>query len=160
MIFLKSKKLPFWKTILQYRCYCRTCATMTQPKNQNIQEIFLDWRKAFEATDHEVLDRMTVTWGVPQRSTEEKFFSQIKNYWPKVPEHLQFFMLSDDKSVVALNGTAENKESQSMETQNWLTARKQVVKLNKTAGYHGKFFGLQTLLMKIFRKKRRSLDKK
>ena len=49
-------------------------------------------------------------------------------------------MFSDNKSVVTLKGTAENKEPQSMETQNWLTPRKLVVKLSKTAGYHGKLF--------------------
>ena len=40
-----------------------------------------------------------------------------------VPEHLELFKFSDDKSVAALEGTAENKENQSKETQNWLTAR-------------------------------------
>ena len=60
-----------------------------------------------------------------------------------VPEHLELFKFSDDKSVAALEGTAEIKENQSMETQNWLTARKLLVKLNKRAGYHGKCFNPQ-----------------
>ena len=34
------------------------------------------------------------------------------------------FKFSDDKSVVALNRTAENRENQSMETQNWKQYRR------------------------------------
>ena len=68
-------------------------------------------------------------------------------------------MLSDDDSVAALKETAENKESQPVENRNWLTERKLFVKLNKTAGNHGKFFRLQSLLMMFFRKKMRFLDK-
>ena len=45
------------------------------------------------------------------------------------PKHLELFMLSYNKSVAALKGTAENKENQSMETQKWLTARKLAVNL-------------------------------
>ena len=99
--------------------------------------------------------------GNVRRSSEINLreMSDPKKLLTKVPEHLQLFMFSEVKSVAAVNGTAENKESQSMQTQKLLTARKLVVKLNKTAGYHGKFFRLRNLLMMIFRKKKRSLKK-
>ena len=93
---------------------------MTQSNEQERQQLLFDWRKAFDATDHKVSNWMTVTWGVPQRSTKGNFLSQIKkNYSPIVPEQPEMFMFSDDKSVVALNRTAGNRENQSMETQNW-----------------------------------------
>ena len=57
-------------------------------------------------------------------------------------------------------GTAENKDSQSMETQNWLTVGKLAVNLNKTADYHGQLFSLQNLLRMLFRKKKRFIDEK
>ena len=75
-----------------------------------------------------------------RNQTKGNFSPNFKDYLPKVPEHLELFLFSDKKSVVALKGIAENIENQSMETQNWLTARKLVVKLSKTAGYHGKLF--------------------
>ena len=86
---------------------------------------------------------MTATWGVPERSTKVNFLSHDKDYLAKFPDHLELSMFSDDKSVAALNGTAENKENQPEATQNWLTARKLVVNFNKTAGYRGKFFSPQ-----------------
>ena len=69
-------------------------------------------------------------------------------------------MFSDNKSVAALMGTAENKDNQSMETQNWLTAGKLAVNLNKAADYHGQLFSPQNLLMMLFRKKNQFPDEK
>ena len=132
---------------------------MTQPNHQKSQEHHFDTRKAFHATDHEISDWMTATWGVPQTTTYGKFLSQNKKYLPNVAKNFESFTFSDDKSIAALKGTAENKENQSLETQYWLTARKLVVKLNKTAEDHGKFFRLQILLMMFFRKEVRFLDK-
>ena len=57
-------------------------------------------------------------------------------------------------------GTAENKDNQSVETQNSLTAGKLAVKLNKAADYHGQLFSPQYLLMMLFIKKKRFLDEK
>ena len=132
---------------------------MTQPKDQSFQEHPLDWRKAIDATDYELSDWMTAKWRVPQSSTNGKILSQNKNYLPNVAENLELFMFSDDKSVDALKGTAEHKENHSIETQNWLTARKLVVKSNKTASDHGNIFRLQILLMMFFRKKMPFRDK-
>ena len=70
------------------------------------------------------------------------FSPKIKKNLPKVPEHLQLFMFSDDESVAALKGTAENKENQSMEAQNWLTARKLAVNLIKQSATTGNFSAL------------------
>ena len=45
-------------------------------------------------------------------------FSPKKDYLPKVPEQFESFMFPDHKSVAAVNRTAENKENQSVQTQN------------------------------------------
>ena len=58
-----------WKTTPHSQCCCQTYGTMIQTKNQNWQEHLLDSRKTFDATDHEISDWMTGTWGAPQTST-------------------------------------------------------------------------------------------
>ena len=87
------------------------------------------------------------------RDQPKKFFSQ-KNASPKVPEHFEFFMFSDDKSVAALKGTAENKVYQSIQTQNWLTSGNPVVNLDKTAGLPRETFQPSNLADDAFQKKK------
>ena len=132
---------------------------MTQPKDQKCQEHLLIGKKPLMLLIKKNQKWMTATWGVPERSTKVNFLSHNKDYLPNVPEHLELFLFADDKSVAALKGTAENKENQSMQTQNWLTSRKLVMNLNKKAGYHGQLFSTQNLPMMIFRKKSVSLTK-
>ena len=69
-------------------------------------------------------------------------------------------MFSDDKSVAALKGTAENKVYQSIQTQNWLTSGNPVVKLDKTAGLTREAFQPSNLADDAFQKKNRFIDKK
>ena len=91
---------------------------MTQTKDQKRQEHLLDWRKAIEAADPEIseLDDANVRryWETKLREIS----LPKKDYLPKVPEQFESFIFADDKSVAAVNGTAENKENQSVQTQN------------------------------------------
>ena len=129
-------------------------------KTKNVRNIFLIGEKALMLLIKKNQNWMTATWGVPERSTKVNFLSRNKEYLPKVPDQLELSMFSEDKSVAALKGKAENKENPSVATQNWLTAMKLVVNFNKTAGYHGQLLSIPDLLMMLFRKKKRFLDEK
>ena len=134
LIFLNSKNCSIEKQRCTVDVIFELRARWPNQKTKNVRNFSLIGEKHLMLRIQKNQNWVTATSGVPERSTKVNILSHNKDYLLKVPDHLELSMFSDDKSVAALNGTAENTENQSVETRNWLTARKLLVNLNETAG--------------------------
>ena len=118
LIFLNSKKCSIEKQRCTVDVNFQLTARWRKQKTKNVRNISLISEKHLMLRIQKYQNWMTPTWGVTERPNSEKFLSQKKDYLAKVPEQFESFIFADDKSVAAVNGTAENKENQSVQTQN------------------------------------------